>query len=153
MRGLALLCCLLAGCASTQPPTIIVSKDLAYGALFWRSEIERTTGTRNFILIAGHGNDIGSEWHIFPTVGAPIGMTDFVRAIRCEHPTTPIWLFSCNPGHRSLDIPGVAFATEEVWAMPDRFSANPPGKIIGRADEFTICVKGAFSATTQPYRK
>jgi hypothetical protein len=154
VKHLALLCCLLAGCASTPPQSIALCKDIRYGVAFWRAEITRVTGDRNPITVTGHGAYApDGTWTIYPDYGKPIPVETFARSLKCVYPTQIVWLVVCNERGHDLPMSGVAYPKAIVWAMPDRWCPNPSGPEAGRVDEFVIRSGSPFEPTTKPTRQ
>lgn len=132
---------LLAGCASQHSPeidSIIFNADVGRGEGLWRSCIQQTYRER-VVTIAGHGTSFNGRWVITPDNNQPpIDVEAVCRTLRAIYGTRPIWVLSCNPGHHRLDVPGVSYATEKIWIVPDKFAitGNTVDETIGKVSEF-----------------
>jgi hypothetical protein len=106
-------------------PAVIVEvadPSLVPYALMWQREIARRFPNAVGILV--HGGDVVEGQWIVGTSYSPwrhsMLVSDLVRHYQRLHPDRTIVLLTCNPGHIRLRIPGVYYATSDVWCVPDR---------------------------------
>lgn len=120
----------LGGCgdgkqAVSQNPSVIIESlvQLPPGIeSMWQVEIGRRFN--NAVGIIVHGGDfeqgrwiVGSSrqpWKHVETAA------EVVQRYQELYPYRTIVLVSCNPGHLKLGVPGVFYATSDVWMVPDR---------------------------------
>lgn len=116
---------------------VCLADSLEWSVELWRSEIARRYP--GAVGLVCHGGDMG-HWTLHPDhrrlVLLPTGPIPFylqdrpfpveqeIAVLRAKYPGRRIVLVVCNPGHYRLNIPGVSYALESVWAVPDR-SLNP----------------------------
>jgi hypothetical protein len=110
---------------------------LAQFKVLWQKEAARRFP--DCVIIQGHGNDnAAGEWCIFgdrlTVFGTyvprlPVRVVDAIADAKAKYPGRQIVLIVCNVFHHRLDIPGVAYAGDSVWIMPDRSIDG------GRSDE------------------
>jgi len=116
----------LAGCATPTfaPPggtyhTVLVgSADIADWINEWSTEVRQRYA--NAVIVFAHGVDRGGMWFSEPSIGNPISVEKLIDNIREIHPTRRIVLVMCNPGKHKISAPGVTYARNNVWVVPDR---------------------------------
>lgn len=99
----------------------VLDPSLEVYAPMWAAEIQRRFP--HSVAILCHGGDfVEGEWILGTNPGSRhVERTeDVVRRIVAEYPDRTIVLLACNPGHLRLNVPGVWYATDSVWCVPDR---------------------------------
>jgi hypothetical protein len=102
-----------------QQDVICYNADVAWGQDYWLREA--SSQYAEFILVMGHGDTYNGEWMMKPDHSAPVPVRTMIDSVRSEYPGVRIVLIVCNPGGHTLDDPGVTYATDNVWVLPDRF--------------------------------
>jgi hypothetical protein len=143
MKRLAVILALLylAGCGTRYDPStltksIVLSKGLQRGAKLWRAEANRHDVDP--VVLVCHGNTLSGKWMLFPDEGDPIPVEGAAQILKQVFPHRPLLLLVCNPGHHALKTPGVYYAKESMWMVPDRaslFRIGVKDVLVGRFDE------------------
>lgn len=127
---------------STHHTILAGSADIADWSNEWSAEIRRKYP--NAVIVFSHGENVGGLWMTIPTIGNPISVALMVQQVRDIHPMRRIVLLICNPGRAKLSAPGVTYAPDSVWVIPDsrvpefpRFlrQMHSPG-FVGSVDQF-----------------
>jgi hypothetical protein len=152
MRRLALLALLcLAGCV--RVPVVPPDPPLIRNVLCWNADLaglsavipwRRKTDERfgeDCILVVCHGGERWGEWWLAPdsaheSLRMPV--KNAVAVLRDVYgPRRKIVLIVCNPSHELLRTPGVIYATELVYCIPDSYWPLPrEGPNVGRFEGF-----------------
>lgn len=137
----------LGGCAHVDR-NLVLSKSLQRYASLW--EREARTRFADPVLILGHGGKAFGVWTVLlddeqgnSLCSIPLEAAIWIERRRC--PGRPIVLIVCNPGKMQLKgFPGVWYAKDLVWTVPDRFfhgpvngrGADPADPEVGSIGEF-----------------
>jgi hypothetical protein len=122
---------ILAGCSAQKPPSdtapIVlhwsqrsIDRSMAYA---WAKEIGKVEKSP-FIVLLVHGVNVttkdGDRWYTSPDPGRiPMEVRYQAAAIRNIWPERKLWLVICNSGAHKLDVPGVRYGRNIVWACPN----------------------------------
>lgn len=94
-----------------------MNEDLKAGVPSWVVEANRRYSGP--VMVFAHGIDSYGVWYVVPDSGPPIPVDLLVSRIKQEHPRRHVVLVVCNPGRCRLDEPGVSYALDSVWTLPD----------------------------------
>jgi hypothetical protein len=86
----------------------------------WRVEVGRRF--HNAVAIIVHGGDfVEGEWVVGAGIGGHISRaSDIARHYQKLYAGRTLVFISCNPGHLKINVPGVWYASDVVWCIPDR---------------------------------
>lgn len=85
----------------------------------WHNEINRRFPNAVGLMLHG-GEIVNGEWFVKPDGRFLVRTADLVRQEQAKFPGKTIVVIACNPGHLTLGIPGVYYAKDSVWCIPDR---------------------------------
>lgn len=107
--------------ARTPSVTVeVMDPSLTLYADAWRAEVARRFPDAVVILAHG-GNFAGDQWICSALMfGRYSTVQDAVHFEQARYPGRTIVVLCCNPGHLKLGIPGVYYANDSVWCIPDR---------------------------------
>lgn len=142
-----LLLLLAAGCAGGKPPanandTVILSRNIAYGAPLWRTDAGRRIKGRPVLLVV-HGGTQGGRWVCQPDEGPTMPVESAVRLLKAVFPGREVLVIACNEDGHALNVPGTWYAKQIVWAKPYLFAPHRtwlmavPGSGAGAIEQFT----------------
>lgn len=97
----------------------------------WRDEIDRRFDHAVGILVHG-GDFVSGQWIVGASSQPWMHVTEvskLVEEVKAKYPDRIVVLLACNPGHVHLNIPGVYYALDSVWCLPDR--AITPEMFVG----------------------
>lgn len=108
-------------------PTVtieVMDPSLTGYAELWRAEISRRFPDAVAILCHG-GNFAGEQWICSAgNFGRYSTVPEAVAYEQARYPGRTIVILCCNPGHLKLGIPGVYYANDSVWCVPDRAATS-----------------------------
>lgn len=105
---------------AASPPVIFKTYDptLEKYNIGWSKEVQRRFP--NSVVVAVHGGEkIEGEWFV-NTQPYQKRAAVLCREVQALYPDRTVVLIACNPGHLKLGVPGVFYATDSVWCVPDR---------------------------------
>ncbi len=119
----ALLIVLLCGCAAhpVEPPTassIVLCKDLRWGAAAWESEVAKRFYRP--IVVCVHGGTMFGQWWCEPDDSPEMNVEAMALLLKKLYPDRPIFLISCNREGIPLHVRGVFYAKSIVSSYPGR---------------------------------
>jgi hypothetical protein len=92
----------------------------------WQQEIGRRFPHSVGVLCHG-GNFVGDQWIVTAkSFEHYLTAPDIARHMQAKYPDRTIVLLCCNPGHLHLNVPGVYYAADSVWTVPDRQVGDHP---------------------------
>jgi hypothetical protein len=103
-----------------RPAVVIVTLDptLKPYAAEWKTEIARRFPNAVGLLL--HGDEvIEDEWICHP-MGYAQHVQSLVKKYQAKFPDRTVVLLACNVGHFKLGVPGIYYASSNVWCHPDR---------------------------------
>lgn len=126
MKLATLILVAVLGCThlSVQPPTlptvadsICWNADLRGSPRAWRREVDRRFP--GAVILSAHGNNYQGTWMIFPDPPLyPITVEQACLLLKSAYGDRFIVLIVCNPSHADLNVGGVFYAKDTVWASP-----------------------------------
>lgn len=120
------------GCGdqSVKPAPSVVMRvldpSLEQFAPMWQAEIARRFPNAVGILIHG-GEFQPGIWIVegnYASGNHVRTAQEVVREVQALFPNKTVVLCACNPGHIHLGIPGIYYAMDSVWTVPDRDTAS-----------------------------
>ena len=117
-----LLCCPECPQPAPRPSVIVEPLDETIPAeslADWRVEVQRRF-PRAVVVIVHGGDFVRGQWVVRTSFNHVEPAADVVRRFQTEYPDRVVVFVSCNPGHIRLGVPGVYYALDSVWIIPDR---------------------------------
>jgi hypothetical protein len=114
-------------------------------AWFWEFYDAEYSQGRGIAFVVGHGWDFEGEWYLWSSDDRILIVREIVDDVRKQYPGDVIVLIVCNPGGYVLDTPGVAYAKNDIWVLPDSridtefvVNARRQDNVTGQASEFVF---------------